>query len=90
MHCGGKRLQSSIADARLMLVTAMSPTEVTEKLGLMRMKDRSWYCHPSNAIDGDGLFEGVSLSSLNQRIRTRIAGLTRLALLPARMAHRQP
>lgn len=39
---------------------AMSPTEVTEKLGLMRMKDRSWYCHPSNAIDGDGLFEGVS------------------------------
>lgn len=37
---------------------AMSPTEVTEKLGLLRMKDRSWYCHPSNAIDGDGLFEG--------------------------------
>lgn len=37
---------------------AMSPTEVTEKLGLLRMKDRSWYCHPSNALAGDGLFEG--------------------------------
>lgn len=39
-------------------LAAMSPTEVTEKLGLLRMKDRSWYCHPSNALDGDGLFEG--------------------------------
>lgn len=39
--------------------TAMTPTEVTEKLGLLRMKDRSWYCHPSNAVDGDGLFEGA-------------------------------
>ena len=39
--------------------TAMTPTEVTEKLGLLRMKDRSWYCHPSNAIEGDGLFEGA-------------------------------
>jgi hypothetical protein len=37
---------------------AMSPTEVTEKLGLLRMKERSWYCHPSNALAGDGLFEG--------------------------------
>lgn len=40
--------------------TAMTPTEVTEKLGLLRMKDRSWYCHPSNALDGEGLFEGES------------------------------
>ncbi|KAA1089550.1 ADP-ribosylation factor, Arf Arf6 [Puccinia graminis f. sp. tritici] len=36
---------------------AMSPTEVTERLGLHKMKDRSWYCHPSNALAGDGLFE---------------------------------
>lgn len=41
-------------------ISAMSPTEVTEKLGLMRMKDRSWFCHPSNALAGDGLFEGSS------------------------------
>jgi ADP-ribosylation factor protein 6 len=25
---------------------AMSPAEVTEKLGLHRMRDRSWYVHP--------------------------------------------
>ncbi|GAA5935855.1 hypothetical protein JCM10213_002138 [Rhodosporidiobolus nylandii] len=47
------------------LPDAMTPTEVTEKLGLMRMKDRSWYCHPSNAIDGDGLFEGLNWLSQN-------------------------
>ncbi|SGY14111.1 BQ5605_C010g06066 [Microbotryum silenes-dioicae] len=46
------------------LPDAMSPTEVTEKLGLLRMKDRSWYCHPSNALDGDGLFEGGLISVL--------------------------
>lgn len=43
----------------------MTPTEVTEKLGLLRMKDRSWYCHPSNALEGDGLFEGLSWLSQN-------------------------
>ena len=48
--------------------TAMTPTEVTEKLGLLRMKDRSWYCHPSNALDGDGLFEGTN--SIHSLIRT--------------------
>lgn len=26
--------------------SAMSPAEVTEKLGLHRMRDRSWYVHP--------------------------------------------
>lgn len=25
---------------------AMSPAEVTEKLGLHKMRDRSWYVHP--------------------------------------------
>ncbi|GAA5891109.1 hypothetical protein JCM5296_007381 [Sporobolomyces johnsonii] len=47
------------------LPDAMTPTEVTEKLGLLRMKDRSWYCHPSNALDGDGLFEGLNWLSQN-------------------------
>ena len=28
------------------LCQAMSPAEVTEKLGLHRMRDRSWYVHP--------------------------------------------
>ncbi|GAA5856863.1 hypothetical protein JCM9279_007020 [Rhodotorula babjevae] len=47
------------------LPDAMTPTEVTEKLGLLRMKDRSWYCHPSNALDGEGLFEGLNWLSQN-------------------------
>lgn len=65
------------------LPSAMSPTEVTEKLGLLRMKDRSWYCHPSNAIDGDGLFEGEE-DALECRARaalteTPLAGLNWLS-----------
>ena len=31
---------------RLSSRVAMSPAEVTEKLGLHRMRDRSWYVHP--------------------------------------------
>lgn len=53
----------------------MSPTEVTERLGLMRMKDRKWYCHPSNALAGDGLFEGAYRNSRRR--------LTRLIWPPA-------
>ena len=30
---------------------AMSPAEVTEKLGLHRMRDRSWYVHPRLAFN---------------------------------------
>lgn len=36
----------------------MSPAEVTEKLGLHKMRERSWYVHPSCATTGEGLFEG--------------------------------
>ncbi|KAH8980226.1 ADP-ribosylation factor family-domain-containing protein [Lactarius akahatsu] len=44
---------------------AMSPAEVTEKLGLHRMRDRSWYVHPSCATTGEGLFEGLQWLSQN-------------------------
>ncbi|KAI6040334.1 ADP-ribosylation factor family-domain-containing protein [Pisolithus marmoratus] len=50
-------------------VAAMSPAEVTEKLGLHRMRDRSWYVHPSCATTGEGLFEG--LQWLNQNVKKR-------------------
>jgi hypothetical protein len=53
----------------------MSPTEVTEKLGLMRMKDRSWFCHPSNALAGDGLFEGSSYYPLRSLSRSLVKPL---------------
>ncbi|KAG9287712.1 hypothetical protein G9A89_004115 [Geosiphon pyriformis] len=32
---------------------AMSPADVTEKLGLHRMRERSWYVHPSCATTGE-------------------------------------
>lgn len=38
------------------LPNALSPQEVTDSLGLAKMKDRTWYVHPSNALAGDGLF----------------------------------
>lgn len=44
---------------------AMSPAEVTEKLGLQRLRDRSWFVHPSCATSGEGLFEGLSWLSAN-------------------------
>jgi hypothetical protein len=37
----------------------MSPTEVTEKLHLSKLKDRVWYVVPSCATTGEGLFEGL-------------------------------
>lgn len=44
---GRSRLTSfSISIETLTLLTAMSPAEVTEKLGLHKMRDRSWYVHP--------------------------------------------
>ncbi|KAK4684692.1 ADP-ribosylation factor 6, partial [Tremellales sp. Uapishka_1] len=44
---------------------AMSPAEVTEKLGLHKMRERSWYVHPSCATTGEGLFEGLQWLSQN-------------------------
>ena len=37
----------------------MSPTEVTEKLQLSKLKDKIWYVVPSCATTGEGLFEGL-------------------------------
>jgi len=47
----------------------MSPTEVTEKLGLNHMRERSWYVHPSCATTGEGLFEGLNWLSQNAKTR---------------------
>lgn len=38
------------------VLTAMSPAEVTEKLGLHRMRDRLWYVHPRFVHDSSILF----------------------------------
>jgi ADP-ribosylation factor protein 1 len=38
---------------------AMSPQEITEKLGLPGMQGRQWYVQASCAQNGDGLFDGI-------------------------------
>ena len=54
-----------IRDNSLQLFIAMSPAEVTEKLGLHRMRDRSWYVHPRLALVcfTDSLLELTFVSS---------------------------
>lgn len=42
----------------------MSPAEVTEKLGLHRMRDRSWYVHPRYVTLA--LVIGASLNVMHQ------------------------
>lgn len=37
----------------------MTPAEVTESLGLNKLKDRIWYVVPSCATTGEGIFEGL-------------------------------
>jgi ADP-ribosylation factor 6 len=43
----------------------MTPTEVTEKLQLAKLKDKIWYVVPSCATTGEGLFEGLGWLSNN-------------------------
>ncbi|OZJ04041.1 ADP-ribosylation factor 6 [Bifiguratus adelaidae] len=48
---------------------AMTPAEVTEKMGLARLRDRQWYVHPSCATTGEGLLEG--LNWMSQNVKTK-------------------
>lgn len=51
------------------LPQAMSPADITDKLGLHRLRDRNWFVQPSCATTGDGLFEG--LTWLNQNVKAK-------------------
>ncbi|KJE88790.1 ADP-ribosylation factor [Capsaspora owczarzaki ATCC 30864] len=44
---------------------AMKPQEITEKLGLQRVRDRNWYVQPSCATSGDGLYDGLTWLTSN-------------------------
>jgi len=46
---------------------AMSITEITEKLGLHSLRNRTWYIQASCATSGEGLYEG--LSWLSQQLK---------------------
>ena len=41
------------------LISALSPAELTEKLGLDAIRERVWQILPCSAKDGDGLQEGM-------------------------------
>merc|ERR1712048_1268239 len=38
---------------------AMTAAEVTEKLGLSKLRNRRWFVQPAGATTGDGLYEGL-------------------------------
>jgi len=41
------------------LPNAMSPAEVTEKLGLGKLRNKRWYIQATRANQGQGLYEGL-------------------------------
>jgi len=51
------------------LPNAMNASEITEKLGLQNLPQRTWYIQSTCATSGDGLYEGLEWLStnLNQR-----------------------
>lgn len=57
---------------------SMTPTEVTEKLRLGQLKERTWYVVPSCATTGEGLLEGlVSHQLVNSDSDSVLTGSTR-------------
>lgn len=52
------------------LSNALSATEISDKLGLSKMRNRSWFVQESSATEGRGLFEGLEWLSSN--IKNRI------------------
>ena len=47
------------------LPNAMTVPQITEALGLMKMRGREWHVQASNAARGDGLFEGMDWLAKN-------------------------
>jgi ADP-ribosylation factor 1/2 len=51
------------------LPDAMTPSEIADKLGLHKMRGREWYIQGTNAVSGDGLYEGMDwlVNTVNAR-----------------------
>lgn len=47
-----------------MFLKAMSPAEVTEKLGLQQMRERSWYVHPRYVLSLSSSVSSIALLRL--------------------------
>ena len=53
------------------LPNAMKVSEVTERLGLSKLRNRQWYIQGASAPTGDGLYEGLDwLSNTLSKRRT--------------------
>lgn len=39
---------------------ALKAQEIVERLDMMKLRDRGWYVQPTCAINGDGLYEGLT------------------------------
>ena len=46
------------------LPNAMNAAEITDKLGLHSLRQRSWYIQATCATSGDGLYEGIGSTAL--------------------------
>ena len=51
------------------LPNAMTVPQVSDKLGLLQLRDRQWQVQASNAANGDGLFEGMDWLSKNVKAK---------------------
>ncbi|XP_063725609.1 ADP-ribosylation factor 1-like [Symsagittifera roscoffensis] len=63
-------LEDELRDAVLLvfankqdLPNAMTAAEITEKLGMHGMRNRTWYIQAACATSGDGLYEGLDWMS---------------------------
>jgi len=52
------------------LPNAMNAAEITDKLGLHGLRQRTWYIQASCANSGDGLYEGLEWLSTNMKKRS--------------------
>lgn len=52
------------------LPNAMNAAEITEKLGLHSLRQRSWFIQATCATSGEGLYEGLEWLSSNLKNRT--------------------
>ena len=41
------------------MANALTPAQVAEHLGLLKMRNRKWHCQSAVAIKGEGLYEGL-------------------------------
>ncbi|KAF7291071.1 ADP-ribosylation factor [Mycena chlorophos] len=51
------------------LPNAMNASEITDKLGLHGLRQRTWYIQAACATSGDGLYEGLEWLSVNIKRR---------------------